>query len=190
MATRKKSPTRRTPSEIKAELAEVARIGQAFIDGDLLRRALQPYAETFMTGDDLDMNPETCVPLKKTLFRLERLSRVPCSTTLWRRRPDMPACAEAVLFGSWRSPMSPEAKPPNRGYRPEEMSPQLAAPLIKGKSSWRITRHVDGVLVDRGLAQPMKESESSITVELFVPVKDSMGEIAGALEIFTAGTVD
>ncbi|MHC4915688.1 MAG: hypothetical protein ACYTGB_09365, partial [Planctomycetota bacterium] len=90
--------------EIAAELAEVARVGEAFIDGELVRGAWMPYAQDFMTGDDMDYNEVTTTPLKKSLMRLERLCRVPCSTVVWRRRPDDAGSGEAVLLGSYGSP--------------------------------------------------------------------------------------
>ena len=176
-----------TISDIKRELMEVARVGQMFVDGDACRRALQPYAQTFMTGDDLDFDPEVCVPLKKTLLRLERLSRVPCSTALWRRRPDMPECVEALLFGSYSSPMS-DGKPPNRGYQPPQMFPEIRGAFVDGKAAWKIMRRKAGVLIERGLFRPVVDTRSDTVLELFVPVKDSMGEIAAVLEVFTVAT--
>ena len=100
--------------EIAAELAEVARIGEVFVDGELVKNAYMAYAVNFMCGDDMDYNPVTTVPLKKTLMRLERLSRVPCSTTIWRRRPDDPKSGEALLSGFMTSPQGggkPAAQP-------------------------------------------------------------------------------
>ena len=43
-------------------------------------------------------------------------------------------------------------------------------------------------MIDRGLDQPTKEINGNATVQLFVPIKDSMGEIAAALEVFTVAT--
>ena len=95
---------RLTLKEVKAELAEVARIGQAFVDGDACRKLWAPKAQTFMTGDDMNYDNAATVPVKKTLFRLERLARVACSVALWRRRPDRPDSGEALLFGSCGTP--------------------------------------------------------------------------------------
>ena len=38
----------------------------------------------------------------------------------------------------------------------------------------------------RGIAAPAKGLKSNAVIELFVPVKDSMGETAAVLEVFTA----
>jgi len=181
-----KTSRKMTLAEVKEELAEVARIGQMFVDGDLCRKALQPYAETYMTGDDMDFNPETCVPLKKTLMRLDRLSRVACATALWRRRPDFPEVGEALIFSSVGSPLGSQ-KPPNRGYKPPKMVAEMATAFVKGKPAWRIVRNTKetGTMIDRGLSAPVRSPAGTRTVELFVPVKDSMGEIAAVLEVFT-----
>ena len=179
---------RLTLAEIKAELAEVARIGQVFVDGDLCRKAYQPYAETFMTGDDMDFNPETTVPLKKTLLRLERVSRVACSTTLWRRRPDDPSSGEALFFGTTSSPLA-GGKPSNRGYKPPKMTPELKAAFLQGKSVWKVNRReVSAALTmhDRGQAVAARGIQGPCIVERFVPIRDSMGEIAAVLEVFAA----
>ena len=182
-ATRRR---RLTVAEIKRELAEVARIGKVFVDGDLCRQALQPYAQTFLTGDDLDLNPEACVPLKKTLLRLERLSRVPCATALWRRRPDVPSSAEALLFGAAGSPLGSD-KPANRGYQPPPMTPQLAAAFLKGKDAWRVVRGkaIGAGLAARGIGVPARSLPGNALVQLFAPIQDSMADVAAVLEVFT-----
>jgi hypothetical protein len=181
-----------TLAEIKQELAEVARIGQVFVDGDLCRQVWQPYAEKFMKGDDMDYNPVTTVPLKKTLFRLERISRVPCCTTLWRRRPDFPDSGEVLLFGFLSSPIGGD-KPSNRGYRPPKMTPELEQVFLKGKCAWRVDRKSRAIRLhaERGLRVPCgKGLPSSAALELFVPIKDSMGAIAAALEVHTIAVVE
>lgn len=185
MRAKKMTNGKWTIGATKQELLEVARVGQMFVDGDACRRALQPYAQTFMSGDDMDFDPEVCVPLKKTLLRLERLSCIPCSTAVWRRRPDMPECVEALLFGSYSSPSS-DGKPANRGYRPPKMFPAIRRALVEGKPGWKMVRQKAGVLIERGLFRPVVDTRCDTVLELFVPIKDSMGEIAAALEIFTA----
>jgi hypothetical protein len=173
-------------AEVKRELAEVARAGQMFVDGDLARKVYHPHSETFMCGDDMDFNPEAFMPLKKTMLRLERLSRVKCSTTLWRRRPDKPNCGEVTIFGGFASPHGGN-KPANRGYQLRPMFPELASAFLKGRSAWKITRSPGaGFMAERGLGVKIRGLKGPVFVELFVPVKDSMGEIAAVLEVFAA----
>lgn len=186
----KNSTRKMTLAAIKQELAEVARIGQMFVDGDLCRKVWQPYAETFMKGDDMDYNPETTVPLKKTLLRLERLGRIPCCTALWRRRPDLPDSGEVLLCGSLSSPQGGE-KPANRGYQPPPMTKELQQVFLKGRSAWRLDQKSRAIPLQaaRGINVPAKGIKASTTVQFFVPVKDSMGEIAAALEVYTIAVV-
>jgi hypothetical protein len=178
-----------TLAGVKQELAEIGRIGQMFVDGDLCRKAWNPHAETFMCGDDMDYNPETTVPLKKTLFRLERLCRVPCSTALWRRRPDIKDSGEALLFGSSSSPLGGD-KPANRGYQPPKMTPELKAVFLRGKDAWKQNPAFRGIpiLVGRGLEAKARDVKKPMALQYFVPIKDSMGDIAAALEVFTIVT--
>jgi hypothetical protein len=180
---------RTTLQDVKRELAEVARVGQMFIDGDACRRLWAPGHEKFMAGDDMNYDNPVTVEVKKTLLKLERLSRVPCSTTLWRRRPDDPDSGEALLFGSFGTFEGAE-KPGNRGYVPPRMTPQMRVAFAHGRSAWKIRRQKNGhrVHIDRGLFYPVADVTGQTTVQLFVPVKDSMGEIAALLEVFTLAT--
>jgi hypothetical protein len=185
---KRKSPKTKTCSlaEVRRELAEVARVGQMFMDGDLARRVYHPHAECFMKGDDMDFNPEAFLPLKKTMMRLERLARIPCGTTLWRRRPDMPECGEAAIYGCFASPLG-GSKPANRGYQPQPMFPELAAAFLKGRCTWKTTpaRSAD-IMAERGMGAAVRGVNGPAFIEHFVPVKDSLGEIAGVLEVFAA----
>jgi len=181
-------------AELKRELAEVARVGQMFLDGDLARRVYHPHAVNFLCGDDMDFDPQAFMPLKKTLLRLERLARVPCATTLWRRRPVSPGKApdrgEALIFGGFGSPHG-GSKPANRGYQPEKMFPELARAFLKGQNAWKVTRSRGaGYMAERGLGVKVKGLKGPAFIELFVPVKDSMGEIAAVLEVFAATAGD
>jgi len=174
---------------VKRELTEVARIGQAFLDGDLFRRVLFPHAERFLCGDDMDFDPAAFLPLKKTLLRMERIARVPCSTALWRRRPDFPGCGEALVYGFFGSPLG-GPKPP-RGYRPPRMFPELASALLRGRPAWKLTpsagaRH----MAERGAGLRVKGIRRPTFIQLFAPFRDSLGETAGALEVFAADPGD
>ena len=172
-----------TLKEAKHEIAETARIGQAFLEGDLFNRILQPYAVTYRDGDDLDFNPAAFVPLKKTLMRLHRVSRVKCSTTLWRRRPDMPDRTDPLLYGGVVETPDGDMKP-KPGYVPPEMSPPLRKALVDGKTGWKTVRGRRPIFGERGVAQPVSDVADDRVVQHFVPLYDSMGEIAGALEVF------
>ena len=177
-----------TVAELKAELAEVARIGRVFVDGDLCREAYFPHARNFLKGDDMDFNPAAAVPLKKTLLRLERVARLPCSTALWRRRPDDAESGEALLFGSVASCLA-GFPPANRGYRPPPMSPPLRRAFLQGKTVLRLEKRRPAAalaMFDRGMWVPSAEVDRPTIVQCFTPVRDSLGEIAAVLEVFAA----
>ncbi len=183
--TAKRSKTL-TLDEVKAELAAIARLGQMFIEGDECRKMYTPDSQAFMSGDDLNFDAGVTAPIKKHLLRLEQLCRIPISTTLWRRRPDLPDCGEAHLFGSVRA-FDAVKSPPNRGYRPQKMFRELRRVFLEGKPAWKTVDSRPGaeLLIDRGLFLPTKETNPNPTVRYFVPIEDSMGEVAAALEVFT-----
>jgi hypothetical protein len=172
-------------AEVRKELGEIARIGQMFVEGDLCRRIWMKHSENFKCGDDMDYNPKACVPLKKTLMRLERLCPFPCSTTLWRRRPDSPDRGEAILFGMHPAPTGGD-KPPMRYVAPE-LTPELRTVFLQGKNAWMVDRRTRTLptLVERGVKVPVSGTKRPYALAIFVPIKDSMGEIAAALEVFT-----
>jgi len=181
-----KKPAVLSLAAVRRELAEIGRVGQAFVDGDLVHEAYFPHSRTFMCGDDMDFNPAAFLPLKMTMLRLERLSRVKCSTTLWRRRPDMPDRGEALIYGSYSSPHGGD-KPAARGYQPKPMFPELARAFLRGLPAWKVTRDWRaGSMSERGMGVRIAGVKQPTFVEHFVPVKDSMGEIAAVLEVFAA----
>lgn len=189
MAAKKKTQKSMTVDEIAAELAETARIGEVFVDGELVKEAWMPYAREFMCGDEMDFNEVATVPIKKTLMRLERLCRVPCSTVIWRRRADYPDSGEPLLIGAYGDPLSCD-KPAGSGYRPPVMTPELAAVFLKGKS--RVIKvdtdhqaHMH-VLHTRGISVPTRGLKGHAEVQVYAPIKDSMGDVVGVLEVFTA----
>jgi hypothetical protein len=175
--------------DVKRELAEVARIGQVFVDGDLCRKIYRPIGETFTNGDDIDFEPATCVPLKQTLMKLEGLARIPCVCALWRRRPDMPKVGEPTLFGSYASPMH-IYRPPMSGSTKKFEPPEMFAELkeaFRGRAVWKITPSATAITAARrGFGAPVRGVAPSTFIELFVPIKDSMGAIAAVLEVFIA----
>jgi len=189
--SRRKQPVGRALAlaAVKRELAEVARIGQAFVDGDLCRKIYRPIGETFTNSDDIDFAPETCVPLKQTLMRLERLARVPCICSLWRRRPDRPEVGEPTLNGSFASPMHvyrPPMSGAKRKFAPPKMFAELAA-AFAGRATWKITPSPAAtVAAGRGFGASVRGVRAPAFIEIFVPVKDSLGEVAAVLEVFTA----
>lgn len=172
---------------VRTELAEAASACCMFMDGDLLNTILRPYAVTFLKGDDLDLNPESVVPLKKTLLRTERFCRVPCSSALWRKRPDMSDRIEPILYGSIAPPLA-IGKVSNWGYEPLIMSADFRKVFKLGKSVWLVNKTPENsltVLVNRGFYCRVGSAKSICVVRYVSPVYDSMDDVVGALELFT-----
>jgi hypothetical protein len=183
----KKRPMQRwTLAAIKEELARAGKVGEIFVEGDLCRRIWQPYAENFMCGDDMDYNPDAGVPLKKALMRLERTCPFPCSTSLWRTRADFPGSGEALLWGTHASVYDTD-KPRASGYVPPPMRPEMEAVFLRGRRAWRVSgENVNfNLYFERGLKTLGEGFKKNAAVQYFVPVKDSLGDIAAALEVFT-----
>jgi hypothetical protein len=172
-----------TVATIKAELTETARIGQMFMDGDLCHSILRPYAVAYRAGDDLDYNPEAFVPLKQTMMRLSRLARIRCATALWRQRPDLPDRADPMIYGSVVGAPDGDMKPsPN--YEPPVMSPYLRQALVDGKPAWKTKPGIQLLYRERGLAQSVDDKQGARIIQHLVPVYDSLGAIAAALEVY------
>jgi hypothetical protein len=194
MATGKAQTAKRmTLKQIRCELENVARAGTLFVDGDLCARLLRPYAERFTNGDDLDLCPETATPVKKALMRLERFSRVPCSTAIHRVRPDMPARYETLLIGFCGSPVTSPV-PPHRGrYLPPRLAdvPELRG-AFRGRPGGRVLRGapVGRIMRTRKCAVLARGVRGTAIVEIFTPLFDCMGKVTAVLEVFAcaAGT--
>ncbi len=180
-----------TMAQVKEELRRVAHIGEIFVDGDLCRNLWQSDSQAFMKGDDMNYNAEVGVPVKKTLLRLERTGPFPCSCALWRQRTDMPGSGEALLFGSQGSPYS-DGKPSNKNYVPPKMTREMEKVFKKGKPAVSVNSVGRGFygLKSTGISVRVSDVKQPLTVHVFVPVKDSMGEIAAALEVFVLATSD
>jgi hypothetical protein len=172
---------------VRTELAEAVRAGCMFIEGDLINTAFRPYAVTFLKGDDLDMNPDSVVPLKKTLLRTERFCTLHCSSVLWRKRPDMADRIEPILYGSIASPLAID-KVSNWGYKPLEMSMDFKKVFKLRKSVWLMNRLAEdklSILLNRGYYCKVKGAKYICIARYISPVSDSMDDVVGALELFT-----
>ncbi len=178
-----------TLSEIREELDNVARAGEIFVDGDLCADLLMPYANLFTNGDDMDLNNETGEQVKKALMRLERFSRIPCSTAIHRIRPDMPGRYETLLLGFCGSPATTPVPPFQAEYKPPKTSsiPALAS-AFKGKRDSRTMRgHIVAKrMTTRKRAVRPKGACKFAVVEVFAPIKNSMGEVTAVLEVFAS----
>jgi hypothetical protein len=156
-------------SKIAEALSEIARVASVMVDGEEARRILTERAMhhiahpdpdyRFLSADYFDVDHDTFLRMKKTLLRLERLADVRCCTALWIPVPEQESQVTlAVQNGSI-----------HRYYQfgqtqmevPEEMGR-----CIEGKAT---------------VVAPLEHPSQTITV--LAPVLDSLGDVAGVVEL-------
>ncbi len=88
--------------QYSAEVAEVARIGLLFMDGDALERVQRERVS--VDQDDIDYDYAAFNSLKATLLRIERIRpELRLFAALWQLRSDNPGVVAAVVCGSKHS---------------------------------------------------------------------------------------
>lgn len=163
------------PEELARQLDEIARVATVMVDGDVCRRIVTERALKFMRsndpkdrylgGDNYDVNGEPYIRTKKTLIRLSKLAPLSCDVNLWMPVEGMPGRIQVVIRNV------------------HEMS-----------QFWRF-----GALT-QDLFPPMKtvlETGRRVTVierpgwiSVLAPVYDSLGDIAGLVEVVTRENPD
>jgi len=83
---------------LAAKIAEIARIGALFIDGDYVEAIFASGAE-WTSGDDINFAHAPYIDVKRTVLRIERIGPFRCFATVVRLRTDDRAKAEAVVCG-------------------------------------------------------------------------------------------
>jgi hypothetical protein len=161
MAKTKTKSRKSNPDARMRRLQEVVRLGQLFIEGDMIDQLLTEYGYTWTDPDNIDYNHEPFIAMKKVVMRLERtpVDGGDAFVNIWRRRPDDKTKAEPLLAGMRLSPIG-------RGII--EMTKPIRDALVAGKQG--VDRRDDG------------------TISIFAPIRDSMDRIAGAIEVFDART--
>ena len=142
----------------KKRLAEVARLAQIFIEGDVLNSVFSDHGQLWQSPDDIDFEYAPFIVLKKLVLRLEQTAAdgVGVCVALWRRRPDKPEYAEPVVVGMRGSFFA--------GKNMVEMPIKMRAAVEKERTG--VEALADGKL------------------SLFAPLYDSLGHVAGAVEVY------
>lgn len=150
-------------------LREAARVASVMVDGDeasriITDRALHYIANPdpefrFLAGDFFDVDHATFLRMKKTLMRLEQLLPFPCNTALWLTvKEQEDHVTVAVQNGSM-----------HRYYRFGEtkrpLEPEMAECLRTGACVEAPGDHPSG------------------TLTLLAPVKNSLGDAVGLVEL-------
>ena len=152
-------------------LSETARVTSVMLDGDEARRIITEQAtyylahpdpeHRFLSGDYYDVDHDTFLRMKKMLLRLERLPGSACSTALW---VPVEGLAGYVTLAVQNGSM-------HRYYRfgQEKLAlpAEMARCLVSGQT----------------VVAPLEHPSQTITV--LAPVFDSLGDIAGIVELTT-----
>jgi len=163
-------PNAKTKKMMSA-LKEVARVAEVMVDGEEAQGVITDRAYHYlahpdpkfkhMVGDYFDVDLDGFLRAKKTLMRLERLLDFPCSTSFWLKVKDL--------------------------------EDQLTLLLHNGKlSRWYVfgagTTPLEGELkncIKTGEILVLEPNEAEERVTALAPVRDSLGDVVGAIE-FTA----
>lgn len=143
---------------ITNRLLELARVSLVVVEAEAARDCLLPISRVAISEDDFGYDIELCHRLRRGLLLVERLSDLEVTATVWRLPPDRPEVADIVLAGSdYSGQFSGWGK--LQVSPPEEMRRAVAGEVA---SVW---------------------SEDGRWCSVFVPLRDSLDDIVGALEL-------
>jgi hypothetical protein len=147
---------------LEARLRELARVSLAILDADAVRDCLLPQSRVEISPDDYEYDSDLCHAVRRGLLRIERLSDLDVETAVWRLRPDRPGEADLVLAGhAYTSQFS--------GWE------KYTIPIPEA-----MARAFDG--------EPAAASSGDGRwLSLFAPLRDSLDDVVGVLELCTAG---
>jgi hypothetical protein len=158
------------PPDREAALRDIARVASVMVDGDLCRRVVTPQAlaamfaenpkDKWAASDDYNVNHAAFIQTKKTLIRLSRLAPFPNDVNLWMPLAAKPGKIHIVIRNANEfSQFWPW------GALHQDMHPAMKAVLETGKLE--VVREKPGFL------------------SVLAPIYDSVGDIAGLVEIVT-----
>ncbi|MFO7899969.1 MAG: hypothetical protein R6V58_13025 [Planctomycetota bacterium] len=137
-------------------LAEVARIGALFMDGDAAEAVHADETSATWTGaDDVNFAHEPYINVKRTVLLVERMQDVPCRALFALRRTDAPSKLEAVVCGM--------------------ENPHGRAPFPMNKPQREC--------IKKGVVTTELDSAAG-AVSAYAPVRNSDNEVVGLLHVF------
>jgi hypothetical protein len=156
-------------------LSEIARVASVMVDGDEARRILTARAMVhiahpdpeyrFLSADYYDVDHDTFLRMKKTLLRLERLTEVRCCSALW-----IPVEGWVPVEGqAGYVTLAVQNGSVHRYYRFGQArmeTPHEIARCFESKAT---------------VVAPLEHPSETITV--LAPVLDSLGDVAGVVEL-------
>ncbi len=158
-----------------ADLTFVAEAATAMVDGEMVKQIQTARSAASMVkkdprdpwaaSDNYDVNHAPFVAVKKTLIRLARLCPGPCDLNLWMPVPGMASRVHVVIRN-----VHEISQFWTWGALTQEMFPEMARVLATGE---RVT-----VRKRAGM------------VSVLTPVRDSLDEIVGLVEVVSQERVD
>lgn len=156
---------------ITRSLRELGRVAEAMVDGELAVRIVSdrsahyiahPHPKyRFMTGDYYDVDHASFLLMKKTLLRLEKLAPVPCNSALWVRVKG----AKDVI-----TPVVQNGRL-HRYYSFGESGRKLEGDLARCMKSGQLF---------------VAPAAGSDYLTVLAPVRDSLGDVVGCVELTAA----
>jgi hypothetical protein len=157
------------------KLDEVARIASVMLDGDAARHIQTPRSlammldpkpvEPWAASDNYEVNHREFIAMKKQLIRLARLCELPCELNLWMPVATKPARIQVVI----RNVLEMSQFWP-WGALNQPMPAEMKQVLETGK---RVT-----------------VSRTPRVISVLAPVFDSLGDVAGIVEVVARDRVD
>jgi hypothetical protein len=149
-------------------LDDAARVASVIVDGDLCRRIVTPRAWRYMFesnpkdrwlySDNYDVNDEAFNAVKKTLARISRLVPFPADANLWMPAPGRPDKIHVTIRN---------ARELSQFWPWGALFQDMPAPMK--------------TVLDTGRRVTVTEKPGWVSV--LAPVQDSLGEIAGLVEV-------
>ena len=149
-------PQPKSRQNLARKLAEIARIGALFIDGDALDNVFASGRD-WTSGDDINFRHGPYIEVKRTVLRIERIGDFRYFAAVSLVRQDDPAKCEAIVCGMRN----------DLGIRPVPMTPAMRRCVRKAE-----------IAVER--------IPKTGDVRAYAPIKTSEGDTIGFLMVHTA----
>jgi hypothetical protein len=133
-------------------LRRLAHAAVVFIDGDIFSKVV--VDPSMYTGDDYRVDDEKFIAIKKTLFKLKRISEIDASIQTWHRTGD----GAAIVVPMDRHPKAV------KGLHPITLAMGEA---FAGRTAVE-EQDFDGIPI----------------LSVYAPIRDSMEDVVGAVEVY------
>jgi hypothetical protein len=167
--------TARDAAQLERDLDDIARVATVMVDGDICQRILTERARQHMLhpdardqwsdADNYDVDDQAFIATKKTLIRLAQLADYPVDVNLWMPIEGMPGRIHIVIRNRYEM-----SQFWTWGNLTQDIPQPMAAVLAKG------------------VRLPVRGKSGSVSV--LAPVRNSLGDIAGLVEVVSRTEFD